>query len=147
MFHQSISHDASSWLQSRLSPADTLAHAFYGSKRFAPERTLLSLASSGGVNTSKPDAFDVGETYLLWTVAVKSPLELILKWELKSLGLMKGATQLAFDPKIRRVYQGNAIDCVPAWAEPLLPAHERYATYLLSGMVDDIEKMAAEERI
>ena len=144
MFNQQISSDANEWLKSHPSPSVVLAQSFFASAAFAPERTILSLATSGP-GKALPDtsiSFNVGESHLLWTVAVKSPLEIILTWELESLGLTKGATQLAFDPSLRRVYQGNALNQVPAWAESLIPLHERYAKYLLQGMVDEIESAA-----
>ena len=142
MFHQRISSDANEWLMSHPSPSVVLARSFFASAAFAPERTILTLAT-GGQSKATPDiAFNVGEGHLLWTVVVKSPLEMILTWELESLGLAKGATQLAFDPSLRRVYQGNALNHVPAWAESLIPLHERYAKYLLQGMVDEIESAA-----
>ena len=142
MFNQQISSDANEWLKSHPSPSVVLAQSFFASAAFAPERTILSLATSGPGKALSDISFNVGESHLLWTVAVKSPLEIILTWELESLGLAKGATQLAFDPSLRRVYQGNALNQVPAWAESLIPLHERYAKYLLQGMVDEIESAA-----
>ena len=143
MFHRQISPDANKWLRLHPSPSVLLARAFFSSDAFAPERTILSLAPNSGPSQSLSDSsFNIGETHLLWTVAVKSPLEMILTWELESLGRLKGATQLAFDPAMRRVYQGNALDRVPQWAMPLIPLHERYAEYLLHGM-SEIEKHAA----
>lgn len=140
MFHQQISPDASKWLRSHPSPSVVLARAFFSSDAFAPERTILSLGPNSGPSQAMSDSsFNIGETHLLWTVTVKSPLEMILTWELESLGRLKGATQLAFDPSMRRVYQGNALDRVPQWAVPLIPLHERYAEYLLQGLVSEIE--------
>ena len=144
MFHRQISPDANKWLRLHPSPSVLLARVFFSSDAFAPERTILSLAPNSGPSQSLSDSsFNIGETHLLWTVAVKSPLEMILTWELESLGRLKGATQLAFDPAMRRVYQGNALDRVPQWAMPLIPLHERYAEYLLQGLVSEIEKHAA----
>uniref|UniRef100_A0A7S0AG57 Uncharacterized protein n=1 Tax=Minutocellus polymorphus TaxID=265543 RepID=A0A7S0AG57_9STRA len=143
MFRQRLSSDANEWLRSHPSPSVVMARSFFSSDAFAPERTILSLAPNSSPSQAMSDAsFNIGETHLVWTVAVKSPLEMILTWELESLGLAKGATQLAFDPSTRRVFQGNALDRVPQWAVPLIPLHERYAEYLLQGMVDEIENAA-----
>ena len=144
MFNQQISSDANEWLKSHPSPSVVLARSFFDSAAFAPERTILSLSTNGPGKALPDMSFNVGESHLLWTVAVKSPLEIILTWELKSLGFAKGATQLAFDPSLRRVYQGNALDQVPEWAASLVPLHERYAKYLLQGMVDEIESAAVK---
>ena len=144
MFNQQISSDANEWLKSHPSPSVVLARSFFDSTAFAPERTILSLSTNGPGKALPDMSFNVGESHLLWTVAVKSPLEIILTWELESLGFAKGATQLAFDPSLRRVYQGNALDQVPEWAASLVPLHERYAKYLLQGMVDEIESAAVK---
>ena len=144
MFNQQISSDANEWLKSHPSPSVVLARSFFDSAAFAPERTILSLSTNGPGKALPDMSFNVGESHLLWTVAVKSPLEIILTWELESLGFAKGATQLAFDPSLRRVYQGNALDQVPEWATSLVPLHERYAKYLLQGMVDEIESAAVK---
>ena len=144
MFNQQISSDANEWLKSHPSPSVVLARSFFDPAAFAPERTILSLSTIGPGKALPEMSFNVGESHLLWTVAVKSPLEIILTWELESLGFAKGATQLAFDPSLRRVYQGNALDQVPEWATSLVPLHERYAKYLLQGMVDEIESAAVK---
>lgn len=147
MFNQQISSDTNEWLKSHPSPSVVLARSFFASAAFAPERTILSLATSGPGKALPDVSFNVGDSHLLWTVAAKSPLEIILTWELESLGLAKGVTQLAFDPSLRRVYQGNALNQVPAWAESLIPLHERYANYLLQGMVDEIENAALKSGV
>lgn len=89
MFNQQISSDANEWLKSHPSPSVVLAQSFFASAAFAPERTILSLATSGPGKALPDISFNVGESHLLWTVAVKSPLEIILTWELESLGLAK----------------------------------------------------------
>lgn len=142
MFHQQISSDANEWLKSHPSPSVVLARSFFSSAAFVPERFILNLATSAPTKALSDASFNVGESHLVWSVAAKSPLEMILTWELESMGLAKGATQLAFDPSLRRLYQGNALKQVPDWAVPLLPLHERYAKYLLQGMVDVVENAA-----
>ena len=60
---------------------------------------------------------------------------------------VRGCTQLSFDPKIRRIYMGNAFDGMSKVVESaMVPAHQKYTIFLLEGLVEDLE-MSAQESV
>mmetsp|Transcript_10096 Transcript_10096/g.15655 ORF Transcript_10096/g.15655 Transcript_10096/m.15655 type:complete len:223 (-) Transcript_10096:8-676(-) len=139
LFSKSISDECSDYLKSQASPSDVLARAFFGSKHFMPERMILTPIHllSDESSTSIPSSFQVKDRFLQWTVVCKSPLELILSWQVSNV---KGVTMLAFDPALRKAYHGNCINITEkALDRPLaatgLQLHKQYAHFLLDGMV------------
>ena len=145
LFHIKISVPCSAWLDSHNDPSAELGRAYFGSPRFYPERMLLWLLSPFLFDTMHlPQEFRKGDSFLVWEVASKSPLELICSW---NLGNIKGLTMVAFDPKLRRLYHGNCIDSVTSESSVFktsVPLHSLYAKYLLGGMKNMLENKVNE---
>ena len=97
--------------------------------------------------TTLPKEFKVKDQFLLWQVVVKSPLELILSYEIETLNF-RGLTMLAFDPSLRKVYHGNCIDVREErlvqgfFPKKAVQLHVAYAKFLLDGMTDELENLA-----
>ena len=95
--------------------------------------------------SSLPDVFSMDEQFLAWTVAAHSPLETICTWEFQSV---KGLTMIGYDPRLARIYHGNAIDSSVvdnAFFKASIPIHVRYAKFLLKGMMVTIESQSKME--
>ena len=164
-FLRQVSPECSRWLEVQPYPSSQLGRSLFASRRFAPERLLLGAYASvfcKRPSKSVPTRFDVGDSFIVWTVAAKSPLELILTWEFPpkwgaedlsddngngKAWQVRGCTQLSFDPKIRRIYMGNAFDGMSKVVESaMVPAHQKYTIFLLEGLVEDLE-MSAQESV
>ena len=142
LFYDKISVPCSTWLDSHNDPSAEIAKAFFSSRRFYPERMLMTPFLYDKMHVPE---FREGDKFLAWEVISKSPLELICSW---NLGKVQGLTTVAFDPKLRRLYHGNCIDFDTADSrvfQALLPLHCHYAKFLLGGMKDVLEKKAIEE--
>ncbi len=141
LFSKRISDECSDYLKSQASPSDTLARAFFGSMHFMPERMILTpIGLLSGESSSVPSSFQMKDRYLQWTVASKSPLEIILSWQFSNV---KGVTMLAFDPALQKAYHGNCINITEdAFNRPLAAKgkqfHRVYAQFLLDGMVKEL---------
>lgn len=153
MFSRTVTAECKDYLVDQSSPSDALGRAFFGSWRFAGERRVLTSLNAlfsmypGGA-TTLPARFERGDRYLQWKVSAKAPLELICSYEVGG-STFRGCTMLAFDPSLGRAYHGNVVDVLEEKTRGLLPAmgvrmHVRYAEFLLTGMVDDLEKKACQ---
>jgi hypothetical protein len=91
----------------------------------------------------KDEKIPRGQKFLLWTVVVDSPHEMILEWSVRGRSL--GCTMVAFDPSLRKVYQGNCLKFDPDSFSTKL--HTWYAQHLLDGMVQKLEQEAKEIQV
>mmetsp|Transcript_58553 Transcript_58553/g.174347 ORF Transcript_58553/g.174347 Transcript_58553/m.174347 type:complete len:219 (-) Transcript_58553:65-721(-) len=148
LFSRAITKECSSWLNSNPRPSSVLGRSFFGSSSFAPERTVLTPFFSGSRGTlSVPTRFDVGEKFLAWTVAVRSPHELICTWSIG--GAARGCTMVAFDPALKKVFHGSAVESSTKRNivfQTMLPMHVRYSQFLLAGMADHLEGLASSQK-
>jgi hypothetical protein len=136
---QKVSSQCSDWLNVHPNPSSQLARAFYGSIQFLPERMLLTpFCYSNSTLPHKDEKIQLGHQFLLWKVVVDSPHEMILEWSVNGKGL--GCTMVAFDPSLRKVYQGNCLKFEPNSISTKL--HTWYAQLLLGGMVQQLEQEA-----
>lgn len=142
LFSKRISNECNDHLKSQANPSDTLARAFFGSKHFMPERMILTPIHllSGESSTSIPSSFQLKDRFLQWTAVSKTPLEVILSWQVSSV---RGVTMLAFDPALHKVYHGNCINIKEEALDRPLAAngirlHKLYAQFLLDGMVGEL---------
>lgn len=144
LFSKRISDESNDYLKTQPSPSDALARAFFGSKHFLTERMILTpiYTLSGSSSITLPRSFAMNDRFLAWRVAMKSPLELILSWNVSNVN---GVTMFAYDPSLRKVYHGNCINVAEDTIQdrPLamrgIQLHNRYAQFLLDGMVEEIE--------
>lgn len=155
MFAKTVTKECKAYLDVHPSPSDALGRAFFGSRRFAAERriltslnALLSLYPEG--TTSLPAQFAQDDRYLQWRVSAKAPLELICSYEVGGAAF-RGCTMLAFDPSLGKAYLGNALDVTEEKTKGVLSAlgvrmHVWYAGLLLDGMVDELEKKARQRK-
>ena len=135
LYSHKISKPCASWLKTHPYPSSELARAFLGSKSFLPERLLLTPFSYP--NISLPDGqIPIGHEFLLWTVVVNSPHEMILEWSI--LGKVHGCTMVAVDPGLCKVYHGNCLKFQVGYQAITL--HAWYAQRLLLGMVHNLEQ-------
>lgn len=149
LFSKQISDESNDYLKTQISPSDVLARSFFGSKNFMAERMILTpiYTLSGSSSISLPRSFSMNDRYLAWTVAMKSPLELILSWNVSNVN---GVTMFAYDPSLRKVYHGNCINIAADTLHdrPLalrgIQLHSRYAQFLLDGMVEEIEELSCQ---
>ena len=156
LFSKRVSSECNEYLWAHHSPSDVLGRAFFGSTNFAGERmvlsslnSMLSLYPEENNAATLPDKFNLGDTYLQWKVTMKAPLELICSWNVEKLNI-KGCTMMAFDPSLRYVYHGNCIDMANDKLRGELPQmgikmHEKYANFLLDGMVHELESIATKK--
>ena len=141
LFSHNLSVECSQWLDSHNDASGELAKAYFGSIRFLPERILMIPFFIN--KTNLPETFSEKERFLAWEVKRKDPLEIICSWE---LGRIKGLTMMAFDPQIKRLYQGNSIAFDRKISKQthvfslILNFHAFYANYLLVGMAKVLEK-------
>ncbi|KAL9188472.1 hypothetical protein ACHAXT_006850 [Thalassiosira profunda] len=147
LFSRRLSDECAGYLSNHPSPSDVLGRAFFGSNSFLAERALLSLYPKEA--KSLPTKFNVNDQYLQWKVAMKSPLELILSYNVERLQF-RGCTMLAFDPSLRKAFHGNCIDVTEVRMQgPIarfgVQMHVKYAEYLLEGMCAELEKVADPE--
>uniref|UniRef100_A0A7S2N1D2 Uncharacterized protein n=1 Tax=Helicotheca tamesis TaxID=374047 RepID=A0A7S2N1D2_9STRA len=117
---------------------------FFGSKHFLPERFILSSIAPSSTERTVPDPLCINDSFLFWKVAVKSPLEIIFTWQVNDKNkLLRGCTMLSCDPKIKKVYHGNCLDASvkqsKVFENIVLPFHDKYARFLLGGMVKELE--------
>ncbi len=147
LFAKKVSKECHDYLVVQPSPSDVLGKAFFGSRNFIAERTLLTTIDPWG-NTELPEAFKLGDKYLHWKVTMKAPLELICTWKLEQFN-MKGCTMLAYDPSLRKAYHGNCINVSHGQIDEGkqikigMQLHVKYAEFLVHGMVDELESVAA----
>ena len=141
LYSQKVSPQCASWLNTHSHPSTQLTKALFGSNRFVPERILLTPFSyhHRKLPTTLDDKIKIGQRFLLWTVVVDSPHEMILEWKVGS-GKVGGYTMVAFDPSLRKVYQGNCLTFQPSSAGTRL--HAWYAQFLLGGMIQHLEQEA-----
>ena len=142
LFYDKISAPCSTWLDSHHDPSAEIAKAFFSSRRFYPERMLMTPFLYDKMHVPE---FREGDKFLAWEVISKSPLELICSW---NLGKVQGLTTVAFDPKLRRLYHGNCIDFDTSDSrvfQALVPLHCHYAKFLLGGMKDVLERKTIEK--
>ncbi len=140
LFSEKISLECTEYLKHQIHPSSDLTKCFFGSYRFLPERCVLTPFFHN--HSTLPNIFSSSTRFLAWTVKVDTPLETICTWEFYGF---RGCTMVGFDPSLRRVYHGNCIHfsaTKSALFIKLLPVHERYACFLLNGMVYEIEKQS-----
>ena len=151
LFSKRISDESNDYLKTVPSPSDTIARAFFGSKHFMAERMVLTpiyLLSSTS-STTLPCTFSMNDRFLTWRVVTKSPLELILSWQ---VGNVKGVTMMGFDPSQRKAYHGNCIDIKEDTLNNMpfvmsgIRLHKTYAQFLLDGMVKELTRMSTNNR-
>lgn len=139
LYSQKVSSQCSAWLNVHPNPSSQLVRAFYGSIQFLPERMLLTPFCYADCTLPKKDAkIQRGQKFLLWTVVADTPHEMILEWSVGGKSL--GCTMVAFDPCLRKVYQGNCLKFEPDSFSTKV--HTWYAQLLLSGMVHKLEQEA-----
>lgn len=86
----------------------------------------------------------MNDQYLAWKVRSHSPLEIICSWKITNT--IKGFTMIAYDPQLRKVYHGNCIHVSDEvknsglFRYVMIHLHVKYASLLLQGMVEEIEK-------
>ena len=140
LFHKKVPQHCIEYLNSQTYPSSELTKCFFGSNKFVPERILLTQSQLFKEYTDVPTVFSIDTKYLAWTVASESPLEIICTWEFSE---MKGCTMIAYDPQLRRVYNGHGIHSSATKSslfQALVPFHRNYADLLFSGMVEEIER-------
>lgn len=141
LFSHRVPNECIVYLNNQKHPSGELVKCFFGSNQFALERTLLSPFFFKSLKT--PEVFSINEQYLAWTVAVETPLEIICTWELNET--VKGCTMIAYDPQLRKIFNGNCIHSTVTENgifKAMVPLHTKYAQFLLSGMVQEIERKA-----
>lgn len=142
LFYEKVSPASIEYLNEQKHPSSELTKCYFTSNQFIPERFLISPVFPSGVR-DLPEVFSLNEQYLAWTVAVQTPLEIICTWQLNET--VKGCTMIAYDPVLRRVYNGNGIHSSVtnnSIFHATLPFHTKYAKLLLSGMAQELEKRA-----
>lgn len=141
LFSKRLSNESIEYLNRQKYPSNELLSCFFGSKYFTLERMLLS-PFYFNQKKKTPLELRLNDQYLVWSIKVHSPLEIICTWELNDN--VKGCTMIAYDPSLRKVYHGNCINSTinqsGLFRLLLLPAHEKYAQLLLNGMVEEIER-------
>mmetsp|Transcript_20817 Transcript_20817/g.29216 ORF Transcript_20817/g.29216 Transcript_20817/m.29216 type:complete len:242 (+) Transcript_20817:56-781(+) len=156
LYFLKVSHKCAKWIDSNNIASSPLGLAFFGSRRFIPERVLMTpLFLFSDRNVLLPKAFDEDQTFLAWKCCQVSPLEVLLEWNVSFPGsngkLAQGITLLAFDPALKRVYFGNCVltqkksfNCAKPtpFLQKLLALHANYSKYLLEGMVIQLESMS-----
>lgn len=150
LFSKRVGGECCRYLADHPSPSDVLGKSFFGSNAFAAEKMFLSvlnsLYSNERATSNPPSTFQLGDTYLQWTVTSKTPLELIFSWNIESAEV-KGCTMVAFDPSSRKAFHGNCFNVSEERIQGVLPEmgiqmHVKYATFLLDGMIDELEVMS-----
>ena len=147
LYSQKVSIGCINWLEEQSNPSVLLTRAFFGSAHFMPERLLITpfYYDRSTTNTIQEANLNTNDQYLAWTVQVRAPHELILTYD---IGYIRGCTMIAFDPSLRKVYNGNCLDLVdadnasPLW-KLILGFHQWYAQFLLKGMVLELEKVVS----
>jgi hypothetical protein len=138
LYSQKVSPQCASWLKTNSRPSTQLIKSFFGSIRFVPERILLTPFWYHHRKLPTLDKIEIGQRFLLWTVVVDSPHEMILEWKVGSQ--VGGYTMVAFCPSLRKVYQGNCLTFQPGSTSA--SAHAWYAEFLLGGMIQHLEQEA-----
>ena len=156
LFSTKISSECSKYISNQHSPTDVLGRAFFGCNSFRAEKMLLNtmntLFSLYPTNaTTLPSVFNMRDQYLSWKVTSLAPSEIILSYNIESLRF-RGATMLAYDPSLRKVYHGNCIDVTNERMKGFIPElaiqmHVKYAESLLHGMVEELENLAIAEEV
>ena len=138
MFSHSLTKECATWLDTHRSPSIELGKSYFGSNHFLPER--IGLTPFFYQHSDMPTRFEQSDSFLVWTVAVRAPLEIICTWN----GPFRGCTMLAFDPKLRKVFHGTCIHTASTspLQKSLTPFHIRYSKFLLTGMVQQLENEA-----
>jgi hypothetical protein len=139
LFSCKINDQCANWLNDHPYPSSEITRAFFGSYWFLPERILLSSICYPHVRLPK-GPIRQGQKFLLWTVVVDSPHEKILEWQIGGTSI-GGATMVAFDPTLRKVYHGNCIKFKVGSIGAEL--HKWYAQRLLHGMVNKLMNVKA----
>lgn len=154
LFSKKVSNECSKYISNQHSPTDVLGKAFFGCNSFRAEKmllntmnTLFSLYPSNA--TTLPSVFNMRNQYLHWKVTSLAPSEIILSY---NIGSFRGATMLAFDQSLRKVYHGNCIDVTNESIKGFIPElaiqmHVKYAESLLDGMVEELENLAIAEEV
>mmetsp|Transcript_13823 Transcript_13823/g.16709 ORF Transcript_13823/g.16709 Transcript_13823/m.16709 type:complete len:222 (+) Transcript_13823:14-679(+) len=143
MFSHRVSPTCATWLDGRPHPSSEMARAYFGSSRFAPEHVIMRPFFSQ--HSSLPPKFEINTKFMVWDTKVVSPYELICTWRMPSSSI-HGCTMVGFDPMSRKVYHGNCLST--EWissARFLLPLHEKYAQFLMHGMVNHLEKLSTHK--
>ena len=153
LFSKKVSNECSKYISNQHSPTDMLGRAFFGCNSFRAEKMLLNtmntLFSIYPTNaTTLPSVFNMRDQYLHWKVTSLAPSEMILSYNILRF---RGATMLAFDPTLRKVYHGNCIDVNNERMKGFIPElaiqmHVKYAESLLDGMVEELKNLAAAEK-
>jgi len=149
LFSKKVSNECSKYISNQHSPTDVLGRAFFGCNSFRAEKMLLNtmntLSSIYPTNaTTLPSEFNMRDQYLHWKVTSLAPSEIILSYNILRF---RGATMLAFDPTLRKVYHGNCIDVTNGRIKGHIPElavqmHVKYVELLLNDMVDELEEQA-----
>lgn len=145
LFYRKASPASIEYLNAQKHPSSELTKCFFTSNHFTPERLIISPLFPNRTK-NLPEVFFLNEQYLAWTVVVQTPLELICTWQLNET--VKGCTMIAYDPSLRRVYNGNCIHSSVTnnrIYQALLPFHTKYANLLLSGMTQELDKRATNQ--
>jgi hypothetical protein len=136
--YERIPNECIDYLNEQDYPSSELAKLYFGSLPSILKRTLMT--SIFFEHSKVPDIFSVGEKYLVWKVVVQNPLEIILTWELDTE--VKGCTMIAYDPKLCRLYTGNAVNSLAAQKEIFKSTktiQNKCSKFLLSGVVQGLE--------
>lgn len=154
LFSQSISKECCDYLTHQPSVSGLLGKAFFGSRRFLPEKYFLTATNSvfslyPNTATSSSE-FQLNDRYLQWKVTLNAPLELICSWGIEKYDI-KGCTMMAFDPSLRKVYHGNCVNITMQTLEGfefrhVTRLHALYAKFLLGGMVDELESRTKQHK-
>ena len=159
LFSTKVSSECSKYISNQHSPTDVLGKAFFGCNSFRAEKMLLNklntLFSLYPTNaTMLPSVFNMRDQYLSWKVTSLAPSEIILSYNIESSRFrgFRGATMLAYDPSLRKVYHGNCIDVTNERMKGFIPElaiqmHVKYAESLLHGMVEELENLAIAEGV